>query len=199
MKKPIHFFLLAAGALFICASLVDGRFTLFKNQCDLRSDLPKTFADIKAFLAKPEPSKVEAERLEQELADLRKCIDKSINATKFTYALTEQLKSVKAERCKVIDDIADLIEPYNAWLLELKFGQKNTANAAVINKATILLTFTKPDKNFRDTLENKILEKTNTTPFAFGLLYEHDLVSQPIKEVFVNYLRNQKDPKEKNV
>jgi hypothetical protein len=199
MKKPIHFFLLAAGALFICASLVDGRFTLFKNQCDLRSDLPKTFADIKAFLARPEPSKAEAERLEQKLADLRGCIDKSINATEFTYALTEQLKPVKAARCKVIDDIASLIQPYNAWLLELTFGVKTKTSADVINKVTILLHFTKPDEFMVQTLRKQAEKKSDGFWSAIRLLYEHDLMDQSMRDVLREFVLSQTTPEAKRL
>ena len=82
---------------------------LSDKPCDLKTDLPKTFADIKAFLAKPEQTIAEAKRFQMDLAYLRSCMDKQINAPEFTFGPTEQLKPVKAARCKVIEDITSLI------------------------------------------------------------------------------------------
>ena len=33
-------------------------------------------------------------------------------------------RQTKAARCKVIEEIVELIQPYNPWLLELDFGTK---------------------------------------------------------------------------
>ena len=137
----MYFSLLAIVALFIQASLADERYVLSDKPCNLKTDLPKTFDDIKASLAKPEQTKAEAKRLEMDLVYLRYCMDKQINAPEFTYALTEQLKPVKAARCKVIEEIANLIQPHNPWLLELKFGGKNETNSVVINGVVALLKY----------------------------------------------------------
>ena len=82
---------------------------LSDNPCDLKMDLPRTFADVKSFLAKPKQTKAEAKRLEMDLAYLRCCMDKQVNAPEFTFGPTEQLKPVNAARSKVIEDITSLI------------------------------------------------------------------------------------------
>ena len=196
MKKPIYFFVLSVVTLFICAGLADDRFALFKSR-DLKTNLPKTFAEIKAFLAKPKQTKLEAERLEQEVADLRECIDKSINSPEFTFAPTEQLKPVKAARCKVIDEIASLIQPYNAWLLELDFGKQNEANDKIIDGAVALLKYTKPDEVLETTLKKKAREKSDGFWSAIALLYEHDLIDQPVRDALREFVCSQKTPEAK--
>lgn len=74
------------------------------------------------FLTGPPPTKAEKGRLEAEVMDLRICIDKQINAAEFMY--NYGAPATKAARCKVIEEIAELIQPYNPWLLELDFGTK---------------------------------------------------------------------------
>ena len=196
MKLLIQTLLVALAVLSASADgYRDAYNNMFKRPCDLENDLPKTFAEIKSFLAKPEPTKAKAIKLREEnMMYLRYCIDLTLNASTYT---NHMLGANQTARCKDIEKVASLLQPYNQWMLGLEFGDKNSTNESLIYAVCSLLPFTKPDEVFRNTLEKKMLENTNNISVAFRLLYEHDLVTQPVQEIFINFVHNQKDPKEK--
>ena len=196
MKKPICFSILAVVVLYACINLA----VLFAPpiyQIGLKKRLSTTFADIKDFLAKPDQTQTEARRLEQEVSDLRECIDKSINSPKFTHTPTWQWKPVKAARCRVIEEIAGQIQPYNPWLLELKFGGKNEINSRVVNGAVALLRFTKPDEILETTLKKKAQEKSDGFWSAIALLYQHDLMDESMRNLLREFVLSQTTPEGK--
>ena len=147
------------------------------------------------FLTGPPPTKADKGRLEAEVMDLRICIDKQINAAEFRY--NYGAPATKAARCKVIEEIAELIQPYNPWLLELDFGTKNETNAVIINVVTGLLKNTKPDDFMVATLRKKAQEKSEGFWLAIALLYQHDLIDQTVRDVLKEFVRNQPTPEAK--
>jgi hypothetical protein len=196
MKTKMLFYILSAVILGAIADESGTHFRLSKKPCDLDKDLPKTFSDIKAFMAKPVQSEKEAERLWGEMEYIHACINNTINneASFFTNSMPGMNN---AARCEGVEKVANLLQPYNGWLLEIEFGDKNSTNQRVLSSVGNLLGYTKPDEVFRSTLEKKARESSGAAWSAFYWLDHHELFGQPMKDLLKEYVINQKSPEDK--
>lgn len=106
-------------------------------------------------------------------------------------------KPRKIARCEAVEEVANLIQPYNLWLLEIQFGQKNETNMTLLGRVESLLAYTKPDDEFHQALEKKAMEGPDSARGAFFILYQHDLLDKPMIALMRKYVEGQKNPEDK--
>ena len=168
---------------------------LSDKPCDLQNDLPKTLDKVKVFLTQPKQTADEFDSLWWDMEYLQQCIGFMVNRA--SYQTNAMTYSNKLARCEDINTVANLLHPYNQWLVQVEFADKNSTNQRLLWAVASLLDYTKPDEAFRQALEQKARENSENISFAFGLLYEHDLVTESMKEYYSNYVHNLKNPEER--
>jgi hypothetical protein len=96
MKRLIIAVILTLPVFLAKADQTVEHFHLSEKPCDLEADIPKTLADIKAFLAKPEQTEHEAEKLHWDMIYLRACIDKAVNWTGYDLKVERHLEGLRS-------------------------------------------------------------------------------------------------------
>jgi hypothetical protein len=101
------------------------------------------------------------------------------------------------ERRAIIEQAANVIEPYNRMLVEMAFDEQESGSREISRQCLSLLDYTRWDAQFQTAVEQQALRNPGTALQPFRLLYEHHALNESMRELASARIRQEPDPRKK--